>query len=31
MIYAIDINPNVKMERWHQRYGYLNYMNIKRA
>ena len=31
MIYAIDTNPNVKMERWHQRYGHLNYEDVKRA
>jgi hypothetical protein len=31
MIYAIDTNLNVKMERWHQRYGHLNYEDVKRA
>ena len=31
MIYAIDTNPNMKMERWHQRYSHLNYKDVKRA
>ena len=31
MIYAIDTNLNMKMERWHQRYSHLNYKDVKRA
>jgi hypothetical protein len=31
IIYAIDTNLNVKMERWYQRYGHLNYEDVKRA